>query len=133
MRKTKKACTKIAGCPAFDCSEPNCRRKKTAVHVPPVRKDATAVKHKRERYNTSRWQKLRSQQLAAEPLCQRCLTYSVYTPAIHVDHVQPHRGDWKRFYDAENLQSLCPSCHSWKTVEEGKGRIHDFRQPGPNA
>jgi 5-methylcytosine-specific restriction protein A len=37
--------------------------------------------------------------------------------ATDVDHVVPHRGDIKLFMTGE-LQSLCHSCHSRKTIAE---------------
>jgi len=33
-------------------------------------------------------------------------------PASVVDHIQPHRGDPRTFWDTTNWQSLCASCHS---------------------
>lgn len=40
-----------------------------------------------------------------------------------MDHIEPHRGDWERFTTVENLQVLCESCHSKKTVQEGNGVV----------
>lgn len=28
-----------------------------------------------------------------------------------VDHIDPHRGDMKKFWDSANWQSLCKTCH----------------------
>ena len=96
-----------AGCPALvpsgHCPQHARQRDKD-------RPQADARRH----YKTARWLALRRLQLSAQPLCQACLPQQV-TPASHVDHVIPHRGDLERFYDAANLQSLCPSCHSRKT------------------
>ena len=39
-------------------------------------------------------------------------------PATTVDHIIPHRGDLKLFWDQNNWQSLCTSCHSKKTNQE---------------
>lgn len=36
----------------------------------------------------------------------------------HVDHVIPHRGEWSRFIDPSNLQTLCHKHHSEKTKRE---------------
>ncbi|WP_327198035.1 HNH endonuclease [Sporanaerobacter acetigenes] len=30
---------------------------------------------------------------------------------IAVDHIEPHKGNEDLFYDINNLQSLCKSCH----------------------
>ena len=38
--------------------------------------------------------------------------------AVDVDHVIPHRGDWKLFTDVNNLQGLCREHHSAKTARE---------------
>lgn len=34
------------------------------------------------------------------------------TAANVVDHIKAHKGDRVLFFDASNLQSLCPSCHN---------------------
>ena len=78
-------------------------------------------------YSTSRWRKVRGAQLSRAPLCQRCLSFDLVTIATDVDHQTPHRGNKVLMWDASNLQSLCRSCHSWKTQEELKGTYHDFR------
>jgi len=39
-------------------------------------------------------------------------------PATVVDHIEPHKGDEELFYDINNLQSLCKSCHDRKTAKE---------------
>jgi hypothetical protein len=36
-------------------------------------------------------------------------------PAQQVDHIIPPEGDWQLQTSADNLQSLCVSCHSRKT------------------
>ena len=69
-------------------------------------------------YNTGRWKRLRLSALSANPLCQRCKHYGKLTPAIDVDHIVPHKGDHVLFSDANNIQCLCKSCHSWKTQRE---------------
>jgi 5-methylcytosine-specific restriction protein A len=35
-----------------------------------------------------------------------------------VDHIVDHKGDWRLFVDRNNLESLCHSCHSRKTLRE---------------
>ena len=70
---------------------------------------------------------MRQQQLSTHPLCMRCNKFERTAAAVDVDHVHPHRGDEKVFYDSNNLQSLCRSCHSYKTNQEMKGIIEDYR------
>ena len=62
--------------------------------------------------------KLRPEQMLREPFCAECRKRGVRTPATVADHIRPHRGDWKLFTDPANLQSLCASCHSKKTLQE---------------
>ncbi len=70
-------------------------------------------------YSLPVWtQELRPGQLLREPFCRECARKGVRTPATDVDHIRDHRGDWKLFTDPGNLQSLCHSCHSRKTVAE---------------
>ena len=40
----------------------------------------------------------------------------------HVDHVVPRRTEPARALDISNMQTLCASCHSRKTVMEGQDR-----------
>ena len=63
----------------------------------------------------SKWQKARKQFLAANPLCVECLKEGRYTKATDVDHIVPHRGDQKLFWDRGNWQALCHRHHSIKT------------------
>ena len=73
-------------------------------------------------YATPTWRALRRLVLKRDAgLCRAC---GVATGASgHVDHVEPHRGNWTLFTTVENLQVLCDSCHSKKTVDEGNGVI----------
>ncbi len=65
-----------------------------------------------------RWQKARAAWLRVHPLCASCEKEGRTTAARVVDHVVPHRGDRKLFWDKENWQSLCTPCHDRKTAEE---------------
>ena len=61
---------------------------------------------------------LRPTQLLREPWCRECAKRGIRTRATVVDHITPHRGDWAKFIDPTNLQSLCKTCHDRKTARE---------------
>jgi 5-methylcytosine-specific restriction protein A len=67
------------------------------------------------------WRKARAVFLREHPLCVCCATTGSITPASVVDHVIPHRGDVRQFWNRENWQSLCKPCHDRKTAREDGG------------
>ena len=87
-------------------------------------------KYSKQLYKTARWQKLRKQVLLKQPFCAECQRQGKITRATIVDHIKPHKGNLDLFWDEENLQSLCKSCHDRKTVQEGrwtgKGRVYTY-------
>lgn len=70
---------------------------------------------------TGKWRKARMAYLAKYPLCVRCQAQGRVTAANELDHIQPHRGDMKLFWDSSNWQPLCKPCHSRKTALEDGG------------
>ena len=72
-------------------------------------------------YKTGRWRRLRADQLRTEPLCAECLREGRLTDATECDHIIPHKGDKRLFFDRKNLQSLCKKHHSAKTAREDGG------------
>ena len=66
----------------------------------------------------SRWQKASKAYLQSHPLCVACVKMGRYTKATVVDHIVPHRGDQKLFWDQSNWQALCKKCHDRKTLTE---------------
>ncbi|MBA7611103.1 hypothetical protein ES703_18319 [subsurface metagenome] len=58
------------------------------------------------RYNYL-WQKIRKMFLRRNPLCVECLKEGRITPTTVVDHIEPHKGDYDKFWNKDNLQSLC--------------------------
>ena len=70
-------------------------------------------------YGSTAWRNLRASVLSEEPLCRMCDQQGRVTAATVVDHVREHKGDRKLFFDRENLQPLCASCHS------GRKRVQD--------
>jgi 5-methylcytosine-specific restriction protein A len=67
------------------------------------------------------WRKFRERYVKEHPLCIYCLKQDKLTPTQEVDHIVPHLGDKDLFWDEKNLQALCKSCHSKKTVEYDGG------------
>lgn len=74
-----------------------------------------------ERGYGQRWRNARKTFLASHPLCVYCLRVGRTTAATVVDHIQPHRGDQALFWDRENWQSLCATCHNSAKQAEEKG------------
>lgn len=78
------------------------------------------VKEDPERSSTargydSRWKKARAAYLEAHPLCVECEKEGRYIKATVVDHIIPHRGNKRLFWDSDNWQSLCKHHHDVKT------------------
>jgi len=73
-------------------------------------------------YDSVRWRKVAKRHLDGDPLCVTCSKAGRVTPATCVDHIIPHKGDPVLFWDENNFQSLCGSCHSGtKRVAEHHG------------
>ena len=49
---------------------------------------------------------------------EECKKQGRYVKATVVDHVIPHRGDQKLFWDRSNWRALCKQCHDRKTRRE---------------
>ena len=79
-------------------------------------------------YASARWQRARRHFLAQHPLCAECERQGRVSAANTVDHIIPHRGDTKRFWDADGWQALCAGCHSRKTAAEDGGFGNARRQ-----
>ncbi len=110
------------------------------------RKQVYCAKHKREKnaavnanrestdkfYNTQRWKKLRAFFRKRHPLCEECLKEGRLNPSIIVDHIKPIKeGGSPLAWD--NLQALCWSCHSMKTLRDRRGGVKSPAQTVPAA
>jgi 5-methylcytosine-specific restriction protein A len=101
---------------------------KPPVHRPAGAKSVAAVKREldRERPSASRrgygprWRRARAAFLSRNPLCAACEAQGRVVPATVVDHVVPHRGDQKLFWDETNWAATCKPCHDGKTAREGR-------------
>ena len=75
-------------------------------------------------YKTALWKRLRLAQLTRDPLCVYCDAMGRVVMAGVVDHIKPHKGDEIKFYNPDNLQSMCKQHHdSTKSIEERRGVI----------
>ena len=76
----------------------------------------------RKRGYTVRWEKAARRFLLKHPVCTRFgKDKGCTTVAQHVDHVTPHSGDLRLFWDRHNWQGLCQPCHNRKTAKERIG------------
>jgi 5-methylcytosine-specific restriction protein A len=64
------------------------------------------------------WQRLSKAFLADHPLCEcdDCKAGGLVTPAEVVDHVIPHRGNQRLFWDRSNWRAMSKRCHDRKTA-----------------
>ena len=80
----------------------------------------------RKLYSRKAWKELRMSVLLDQPLCEYCLLVGRTTSATLVDHIEPHKGDLKLFFDRTNLASCCDQCHSGfkqRFEETGDGKL----------
>jgi len=68
-------------------------------------------------YNSARWKSIRKEHLESEPYCRECRREGHLVRGNHVDHIEPHGGDERKFYYGQ-LQTLCRSHHARKTNDE---------------
>ena len=81
--------------------------------VPPVERalvsDRRGSAH--ERGYGHRWRLARAGFLRRHPLCVASLANGLTVPAEVVDHIVPHHGDMRLFWDSSNWQALSKQVH----------------------
>lgn len=70
-----------------------------------------------------RWQQARADYLKTHPLCVRCEALDLIEPATTVDHIKAHQGDDLLFWDRDNWQALCTTCHSRDKQREERAAV----------
>ena len=117
--------------PNTPCRHPGCAalvpygqkycEKHKALHPEEVRSAA-------KRGYGKRWQKASREYLQVHPLCVLCMKKQPprYVKAAVVDHITPHRGDQKLFWDRSNWRSLCKQCHDKKTRAEDNNPTYTY-------
>jgi 5-methylcytosine-specific restriction enzyme A len=101
---------------------------KPPVHRPAGMRSAAEVKRELDRQRPSaarrgygpRWRRARAAFLARHPLCVACRAQGRVVTATVVDHLVPHRGDQRLFWDEANWAPSCKPCHDRKTASEGR-------------
>lgn len=108
------------GCSALTGADPYC----AACRSRRNRERAARRPSRHEAGYDSRWVRARRGYLAKHPLCRHCEADGISEPATVVDHVVPHKGDRRLFWDVSNWQPLCKRHHDRKTAEESRfGRV----------
>ncbi|MED1419029.1 HNH endonuclease signature motif containing protein [Bacillus smithii] len=114
MKKPFRPCAKI-GCPNLT-RERYCEEHKRNTNDYDKYRGSAA-----KRGYDSKWRKARKVYLLKHPFCVECMKEGVYTPATVVDHIIPHKGDKKLFWDQTNWQPLCEMHHNRKTASQDMG------------
>lgn len=114
-RKPKTPC-RYPGCPKLVDGGGYCEEHKKLI-------DSQYNKYERDKkaqlfYQSAEWKALRKRKLQLNPLCEECCRQGKLTKATMVDHIVPVKQGGAAL-DIDNLQSLCWSCHSRKSAEEG--------------
>lgn len=78
-------------------------------------------------YKTARWRALRLKVFLRDLYaCQRpgCGRIESDTSKLVCDHITPHRGSERLFWDEANLQTLCKACHDTVKQAEEQASLH---------
>lgn len=107
------AAPRLCGCGSIVPSGERCACQVEGDRARKARHDRRRPSAAQRGYNHE-WRKARQVYLTTHPRCVMC-----GAPATHVDHIIPHRGDDRLFWDQNNWQSLCAHHHnSTKQREE---------------
>jgi 5-methylcytosine-specific restriction endonuclease McrA len=66
-------------------------------------------------YDLRSWRRASRSFLQQNPRCVDCKAAGKLMAASDVDHIRPHQGDRRLFWDRENWAARCKGCHSSKT------------------
>jgi 5-methylcytosine-specific restriction endonuclease McrA len=77
-------------------------------------------------YKTARWRELRLAIFLRDLFtCKDCGHLEGNTALLVCDHIIPHRGDERLFWDETNLQTLCKRCHDTVKQREEQATLHE--------
>ena len=116
--KPKSIC-RYPGCNEF-CHDTYCDK-----HKKQIAKERNSTNSKI--YN-SRWRRVSKTYLKEYPLCVQCRKEGRLTPATEVDHIIPHKGDMKLFWNKNDSNMINPIAYlSIEEIEvEGKKILHSY-------
>ena len=80
----------------------------------------------RQRGYDTRWEKASRTYRSKYPYCAGCKATGKDEPATLVDHIVPHRGDQRLFWDTDNWQSSCEWHHN--AIKARLERMYDNKQ-----
>lgn len=76
-------------------------------------------------YKAARWRALRLHVFARDRFtCGKCSQRERNTSLLVCDHIEPHRGRERLFWDDTNLQTLCTTCHNKLKQKEEQQSLH---------
>lgn len=111
--------------PPRPCRQPGCPALTVDGYCEQHRRDARQVVERErptahQRGYGRRWQAASKGFLRAHPFCacEDCAKLIHPEAATVVDHVIPHRGDMRLFWDRANWQPMAKRCHDRKTARE---------------
>ena len=105
------------------CLHPNCNELVDKGYCDKHKPEVTTDKPYHHMYNNVKWKQSRMSYLKMNPLCVECKEQGRLVRADVVDHIKPHKGDYRLFWDVRNWQGLCKMHHDMKTAREnGFGR-----------
>tara|TARA_R100000365_G_C2667270_1_gene17885 strand:+ start:60 stop:410 length:351 start_codon:yes stop_codon:yes gene_type:complete len=111
------ASPRLCSCGNIVPSGERCACQKASDRARKARHDRRRPTARQRGYNTE-WQKARAAYLIAHPYCVRC-----GKPAGHVDHITPHKGDDRLFWDRTNWQALCAHHHNSTKQREERRQV----------
>lgn len=106
--------------PRRPCTHPGCtaltETGRCDKHIREQRKSVDVARGTaRERGYTALWDRL-SKAFIKGKLCAICKR----APATCTDHIIPHKGNTRLFWDVSNWQPACKACNDRKAVGEGR-------------
>lgn len=82
-----------------------------------------------KRYKSRQWRKLRRAVIVRDQgLCQRCAKRGIMQRGSIVHHIIEARDDVTKFWDIDNLELVCATCHNQLHPDKPKGRTKNKKR-----